>query len=182
MLYLPFNVYLDSKRSILIRSSLANITNVVPSLQCISWFKEKHTHRSSLANITNVVPSLQCISWFKESMPKHTRRRKLTINSILGFGYWPTVQNWCRVTISRQKTNYYYVTLGDWRLVLLIIVIILLHTKGLYPGPNELTFYWKRLDTDKCFVSTLYCGFLGYRGRAHGHPSLSNPWSWWKIM
>ena len=55
------------------RSSLANITNVVPSLQCISWFKEsKHTHRSSLANITNVVPSLQCISWFKEC--KHTHR------------------------------------------------------------------------------------------------------------
>ena len=51
------------------RSSLANITNVVPSLQCISWFEEsKHTHRSSLANITNVVPSLQCISWFKESI------------------------------------------------------------------------------------------------------------------
>ena len=55
------------------RSSFANITNVVPSLQCISWFKEsKHTHRSGFANITNVVPSLQCISWFKES--KHTHR------------------------------------------------------------------------------------------------------------
>ena len=37
MLYLPFNVYLDSKRvSILIEAVLANITNVVPSLQCIS--------------------------------------------------------------------------------------------------------------------------------------------------
>ena len=56
-------------------SSLANITNVVPSLQCISWFKEsKHTHSSSFANITNVVPSLQCISWFKES--KHTHEKQ----------------------------------------------------------------------------------------------------------
>ena len=37
MLYRPFNVYLDSKRvSTLIRSSFATITNVVPSLQCIS--------------------------------------------------------------------------------------------------------------------------------------------------
>ena len=37
MLYLPFNVYLDSKRvSILIEAVFANITNVVPSLQCIS--------------------------------------------------------------------------------------------------------------------------------------------------
>ena len=76
-----FNVYLDSKRvSILHRSSFANITNitnVVPSLQCISWFKEsKHTHRSSFANITNVVPSLQCISSFKES--KHTYRSSFT--------------------------------------------------------------------------------------------------------
>ena len=49
MLYLPFNVYLDSKRiKHTHRSSFANITNVVPSLQCISWFEEsKHTHRSS---------------------------------------------------------------------------------------------------------------------------------------
>ena len=31
-----------------------------------------HTHRSSFANITNAVPSLKCISWFKES--KHTHR------------------------------------------------------------------------------------------------------------
>ena len=87
------------------RSSLSNITNVVPSLQCISWFKKsKHTHRSSFANITNVVPpsnvyldskrvsilieavyanitnavpSLQCISWFKES--KHTHRSSFAI-------------------------------------------------------------------------------------------------------
>ena len=37
MLYLPFNVYLDSKRvSILIEAVFANITNGVPSLQCIS--------------------------------------------------------------------------------------------------------------------------------------------------
>ena len=38
MLYLPFNVYLDSKRVSILshRSSLANITNVVPSLQRIS--------------------------------------------------------------------------------------------------------------------------------------------------
>ena len=63
MLYLPFNVYLDSKRvSVLIEAVFANITNVVPSLQWISWFEEsKHTHRSSFANITNVVPSLHIL-------------------------------------------------------------------------------------------------------------------------
>ena len=39
------HVYLDSKRVSIL--SLANITNVVPSLQCISWFKEsKHTQFS----------------------------------------------------------------------------------------------------------------------------------------
>ena len=66
-------MYILIQREYTHRSSFANITNVVPSLQCISWFKEsKHTHRSTFANITNVVPSLQCIFWFKES--KHTHR------------------------------------------------------------------------------------------------------------
>ena len=37
MLYLSFNVYLDSKRvSILIEAVLPTLTSVVPSLQCIS--------------------------------------------------------------------------------------------------------------------------------------------------
>ena len=70
---------LDSKGMGLILEAVrpyANITNVVPSLQCISWFKDsKHTYRSSFANTTNVVPSLRRISWFKES--KHTRRSSL---------------------------------------------------------------------------------------------------------
>ena len=62
MLYLPFNVYLDSKRvSILTEAVLQTLPMLYLPL-CISWFKEsKHTHRSSFANITNVVPSLQCI-------------------------------------------------------------------------------------------------------------------------
>ena len=75
MLYLPFNVYLDSKRvSILIEAVFANITNAVPSLQCISWFKEsKHTHRSSFCqHYQCCIFPLMYISWFKES--KHTHR------------------------------------------------------------------------------------------------------------
>ena len=118
MLYLPINVYLESKRvgilieavlptswwcpeddqSLLIETSSCTpssfselittqlrfhmvlpqlvllITNVVPSLQCISWIKEsKHTHRSSyLPTLPMLYLPIQCISWIKES--KHTHR------------------------------------------------------------------------------------------------------------
>ena len=53
MLYLPLNVYswFKESRAYSSRSSFVDITNVAPSLQCISWFKEsKHTHRGSIAD------------------------------------------------------------------------------------------------------------------------------------
>ena len=87
MLYLPFNVYLDSKRvSILIEAVFVNITNVVPSLDskrvsilieaALStlpmlylpfnvYLDSKRVSiliEAAFVNITNVVPSLQCIS------------------------------------------------------------------------------------------------------------------------
>ena len=64
MLYLPFNVYLDSKRvSILIEAVLTTYQCCTfPSMYIMIQREGKHTHISSFANITNVVPSLQCIS------------------------------------------------------------------------------------------------------------------------
>ena len=65
MLYLPFNVYLDSKRvSILIEAVLPTLPMLCLSFNVYLDSNRvlKYTHRSSLANITNVVPSLQCLS------------------------------------------------------------------------------------------------------------------------
>ena len=64
MLYLPFNVYLDSKRvGILIEAVLPTLPMLYLPFNVYLDSKRviKHTHRSSFANITNAVPSLQCI-------------------------------------------------------------------------------------------------------------------------
>ena len=59
MLYLPFNVYLDSKRvSILIEAVLPTLPMLYLPFNVYLDLKSKHTHRSSFANITNDVASL----------------------------------------------------------------------------------------------------------------------------